>query len=94
VRAGCPRSLRSHRGYHRGELTTDKKEVIAARLAEWGLTMSESELAQLVPAYDNLMRWQTVLEDMLQTRKIADGMVFPQSEPMLVPSIEKKGAPR
>ena len=45
----------------------DKKEVIAARLAEWGLTMSESELAQLVPAYDNLMRWQTVLEDMLQT---------------------------
>jgi hypothetical protein len=72
----------------------NKKEVIAARLAEWGLTMSESELAQLVPAYDNLMRWQTVLEDMLQTRKIADGMVFPQSEPMLVPSIEKKGAPR
>ena len=44
----------------------DKKEVITARLAEWGLTMSESELAQLVPAYDNLMRWQTVLEQVRQ----------------------------
>ena len=57
----------------------DKKEVVAARLAEWGLTVSESELAQLVPAYDNLMRWQTVLEALNHTfrakRRVAEKRV-------------------
>ena len=28
----------------------DKKEFIAAKLAEWNLTLSDSELAELVPA--------------------------------------------
>ena len=32
------------------------KETIVARLAEWGLTLTEREVDQLVPAYENLLR--------------------------------------
>ena len=42
------------------------KETIAARLAEWGLALTEREIEQLVPAYENLLRWQGVLEGMMQ----------------------------
>jgi hypothetical protein len=30
------------------------KETIVARLAEWGLTLTEREIEELVPAYENL----------------------------------------
>ena len=72
----------------------DKKELIAAKVAEWGLTLTEGELAQLLPAYENLLRLQGVLENMVQSRKIADGMVFPESEPLVIHTLEKKGLPR
>src|ERR1700732_2455002 len=39
----------------------DAKQIIAAKLAEWGLTLSDAELAQLVPAQENLLRWQSLL---------------------------------
>ncbi len=72
----------------------DTKEVIAARLAEWNLKLSDSELEQLVPAYQNLIRWQAVLENMLRSRKIADGMNFPESEPITIHALDKKGTVR
>jgi hypothetical protein len=70
------------------------KEVIAARLAEWNLKLSDAELEQLAPAYQHLMHWQAVLEAMLRSRKIAEGMNFPQSEPITIHALDKKGAPR
>jgi hypothetical protein len=72
----------------------DKKQIIVAKLAEWGITLTDSEIAQLVPAYNKLVQWQGVLEGMLRSRKIADGMVFPESEPLLIHALEKKGGPR
>jgi hypothetical protein len=69
----------------------DAKQVIAAKLAEWNLTLSEAELEQLVPAYQNLLRWQVVLETMLRSRKIADGMNFPESEPITIHALDRKG---
>jgi hypothetical protein len=71
----------------------DKKQIIVAKLAEWGITLTDSEIAQLVPAYNKLVQWQGVLEGMLRSRKIADGMVFPESEPLLIHALEKKGGP-
>lgn len=72
----------------------DAKEIIAARLAEWDLELSDAELEQLVPAYQHLMRWQAVLDNMLRSRKIAEGMNFPESEPITIHALDKKGAPR
>ena len=72
----------------------DPKEIIAARLAEWNLKLSDAELEQLVPAYQNLIRWQAALENMLRSRKIAEGMNFPESEPIMIHALDKKGAVR
>ena len=69
----------------------DTKETIVARLAEWGLTLTEREIDQLVPAYVNLLRWQRVLEDMMQSKKLVDGMTAPASEPILIHAIARKG---
>jgi hypothetical protein len=69
----------------------DKKAIIAAKLAEWGMTLTESEVEQMVPAYDNLLRWQEVVHSMLRSRQIADGMQFPESEPLLIHALEKEG---
>ena len=49
----------------------DEKTIIAAKLAEWDMSLTESEIEQLVPAYDNLLRWQEVVHGMLRSRKIA-----------------------
>ena len=55
----------------------DNKDIIAAKLAEWDLHLTDSELNQLVPAYENLIRWQGTVEDMLRSRKIANGHAHP-----------------
>ena len=72
----------------------DKKEIVIAKLAEWGIELTDSEIDQLIPAYENLLRWQTTVEDMLRSRKLADGMVSPESEPLLIHAIERKGSPQ
>jgi hypothetical protein len=72
----------------------DAKEIIAARLAEWNLKLSDAELEQLVPAYQALIRWQAALENMLRSRMIAEGMNFPESEPITIHALDKKGAVR
>jgi len=70
------------------------RDTIAARLAEWGLRLNDHELDELVPAYENLLRWQGVLEEMMQSKKLVDGMTAPASEPILIHAIERKGGPR
>jgi hypothetical protein len=67
------------------------RDTVVAKLAEWGITLSEGELDRLIPAYDNLLRWQWVVEEMLRSRKIAEGMTWPESESLLIHCIEKKG---
>jgi hypothetical protein len=70
------------------------RDTIAARLAEWGLRLNDRELDELVPAYENLLRWQGVLEEMMQSKKLVEGMTAPASEPILIHAIERKGGPR
>jgi len=70
------------------------KETIVARLAEWGLVLNENEIEQLVPAYENLLRWQSVLESMMQSKKLVAGMTAPANEPILIHAIERKGGAR
>lgn len=69
------------------------KELIAARLAEWHLTLSDAEIDQLIPAYERLVGWQSALEGMLRSRQIAAGMNFPQSEPIAIVALDRKGGP-
>ena len=69
----------------------DKKAIIAAKLAEWDIILTDSEIEQMVPAYDNLLRWQGVVHSMLRSRQIADGMQFPESEPLLIHALEQEG---
>jgi hypothetical protein len=69
----------------------NSKELIAARLAEWHLTLSDAEIDQLIPAYERLVGWQSALEGMLRSRQIAAGMNFPQSEPIAIVALDRKG---
>jgi hypothetical protein len=75
-------------------MNMDVKQVIAARLAEWRLTLSDSEIEQLAPAYEKLLGWQSVLEGMLRSRKIAAGMNFPESEPITIVALDRKTVPQ
>ena len=70
------------------------RETIVAKLAEWGITLSECELNELLPAYENLLRWQGILEEMLRGREILEGRIMPESEPLLIHGIERKGGQR
>lgn len=69
----------------------DTKVLIAAKLAEWNLELTDAELDQLVTPYENLLRWQSVVEEMRQSRQLVEGMTLPESEPLLVHALEKKG---
>ena len=69
----------------------DTKALIAAKLAEWDLELTDAELDQLLVPYDNLLRWQRVVEDMRQSRQLVEGMSKPESEPVLVHALDKKG---
>jgi hypothetical protein len=72
----------------------DTKALIAARLAEWNLALTDAELNQLVRPYENLLRWQRVVEDMRQSRQLVEGMSVPESEPLLIHALDKKGGAR
>ena len=69
----------------------DTKALIAAKLAEWNLELTDAELDQLITPYENLLRWQSVVEDMRQSRQLVEGMTIPESEPLLVHALDKKG---
>lgn len=68
----------------------DTRELIAAKLAEWNIELGDDELDQLSAPYENLLRWQGIVEDMLRNRTIAEGMSIPESEPLLVHALDKK----
>ncbi|MBV8357506.1 MAG: amidase, partial [Deltaproteobacteria bacterium] len=67
----------------------DAKQIIVAKLAEWGLRLNDAEIEQLAPAYERLLRWQAVLESMLHSRKVAQGMNFPESEPITIHALDR-----
>ncbi len=69
----------------------DAKTLIAAKLAEWDIELTDAELDKLVIPYENLLRWQRIVEDMRQSRQLVEGMSMPESEPVLVHAIDKKG---
>lgn len=69
----------------------DAKTLIAAKLAEWDIELTDAELDKLVIPYENLLRWQQIVEDMRQSRQLVEGMSMPESEPVLVHAIDKKG---
>ena len=69
----------------------DKKAIIAAKLAEWNLELTDAELDQLVTPYENLLRWQGVVEDMRHSRQLVEGMSIPESEPVMIHALDKKG---
>jgi hypothetical protein len=45
----------------------DHKQIVTARLAAAGVSLSEAELDQLTSAYASLLKWETVVQDMLQS---------------------------
>lgn len=44
----------------------DHKQIVAARLAAAGVSLSDAELAQVTAAYAVLLKWETVVQAMLQ----------------------------
>ena len=62
----------------------DSRAIVQAKLAEWNISPTEEDLAQLVPAYENLLVWQQVVEEMLESRPMSDGMEMPTTEPAAI----------
>ena len=52
----------------------DHKQIVTARLAAAGVSLSDTELEQLTSAYAALLKWETVVQGMLQ----------PETEPALI----------
>jgi hypothetical protein len=44
----------------------DHKAIVTARLAAVGVTLSDEEVTLLASAYANLLKWETVAQNMLQ----------------------------
>lgn len=51
----------------------NNRDIVAARLAAVGITLSDQELDQLAAAYAKLLQWESVIQ----------GMVQPATEPAL-----------
>ncbi len=45
----------------------DHKQIVAARLAAAGVSLSDAELDQVTVAYASLLKWETVVQGMLQS---------------------------
>ncbi len=44
----------------------DHKAIVTARLAAVGIALSDEEITLLAAAYANLLKWETVVQNMLQ----------------------------
>jgi len=44
----------------------DHKAIVTARLAAVGVSLSDEEVTLLASAYANLLKWETVVQNMLQ----------------------------
>ena len=52
----------------------EPRQIVAAKLSEAGINLSDDDLDQLAAAYSALLKWETVVQ----------GMVKPETEPALV----------
>jgi hypothetical protein len=59
------------------------KHTVATRLAAVGISLSEDELDQLAAAYASLLKWEAVVQGMLQ----------PETEPALTFQAKVGGEP-
>jgi len=57
------------------------KQIVTARLTAAGVSLSEAELDQLAAAYASLLKWETVVQDMLQS----------ETEPALIFTAQVEG---
>ena len=44
----------------------DHKQVVTARLAELGISLSEQEIELLAKAHASLQKWETIVQQMLR----------------------------
>jgi hypothetical protein len=44
----------------------DHKQIVMSRLAAVGVRLSDEEITQLTSAYDALLKWETVAQNLLQ----------------------------
>lgn len=44
----------------------DHKAIVTARLAAVGVSLSDEEVTLLASAYANLLKWETVVQNMIQ----------------------------
>ena len=51
----------------------DQRQLVAARLAAVGISLSEEQLDHLAAAYAKLLQWESVVQ----------GMIQPETEPAL-----------
>ena len=51
----------------------NNRDIVAARLAAVGITLSDQELDQLATAYAKLLQWESIVQEMVQ----------PETEPAL-----------
>jgi len=59
----------------------DHKQIVTARLAAVGVSLSDDELDQLTTAYASLLKWETVIQ----------GMVEAETEPALIFKAQVEG---
>ncbi len=60
----------------------DHKQFVAARLAAVGIVLSDDELNQLATTYTSLLKWETIVQGMLQA----------ETEPALIFKAEVEGS--
>lgn len=53
----------------------DHKAIVTARLAAVGVSLSDEEVTLLASAYANLLKWETVAQNMLQA-EIEPALIF------------------
>lgn len=52
----------------------NNRDIVAARLAAVGITLSDQELDHLATAYSKLLQWESVVQ----------GMIRPETEPAVI----------
>jgi hypothetical protein len=45
----------------------DHKAIVVARLAAVGISLSDEEITLLASAYANLLKWETIAQQMIQS---------------------------
>lgn len=53
----------------------DHKAIVTARLAAVGISLSDEEVTLLASAYANLLKWETVAQNLLQA-EVEPALIF------------------